>query len=476
MFRMKGKNGSETFVLELPLLTTKSTSDILERRFEAARHLYNACLGEAKRRLSLVRQAKDFQKTRNTNTSRERSRMFRQINERYGFREYDLHAYAAKIKNACWIGDHLDINTVQKLATRAFRAVQRMAFGRARNVRFKGRGQVNSVEGKTNNSGILFRQDVIRWGKVQIPIVVDAKDPVVVHGLQQRVKYVRIVRRNMHGKKRYYAQLVLEGTPYQKHKFPDGIVGLDLGPSSIAVVGDGDAFLTAFGDELEDLHREIRVLQRKLDRQRRSNNPQNYNPDKTIRPGKKRWHVSRRMRKTQNKLRELQRRQAAHRKTLHGRLGNDVLSMGLTVRMEKLSYRAFQRQFGRSVGFRAPGTFVEMLRRKAESAGGKVEEFSTRATALSQTCLCGRREKKSLSQRIHMCPECGVQAQRDLFSAFLARFVEDETLDLSKAGELWPGADSLLGRALDVANGRATVLASFGRSPGVGATRPQRRL
>ena len=67
--------------------------------------------------------------------------------------------------------------------------------------------------------------------------------------------------------------------------------------------------------------------------------------------------------------------------------------------------------------------FVERLRRKAESAGGKVIAFPTRTTALSQTCHCGRRAKKPLSMRWHQCSACGASAQRDLYSAHLARFV-----------------------------------------------------
>ena len=41
-------------------------------------------------------------------------------------------------------------------------------------------------------------------------------------------------------------------------------------------------------------------------------------------------------------------------------------------------------------------------------------------TALSQTCLCGNRKKKSLSERTHRCDACGFTAPRDEFSAYLA--------------------------------------------------------
>ncbi len=84
-----------------------------------------------------------------------------------------------------------------------------------------------------------------------------------------------------------------------------------------------------------------------------------------------------------------------------------------------------------------------MLTRKAESARGQVVEFNTQTTALSQTSVCGRRAPKRLSERVHRCI-CGVVMQRDLFSAYLARFVRDDTLQLAKASESWPGAELLL--------------------------------
>src|SRR5579859_891603 len=160
----------------------------------------------------------------------------------------------------------------------------------------------------------------------------------------------------------------------------------------------------------------IRRLQCKLDRQRRANNPNNYNPDGTIRKGKKSWIKSKRQRQTERKLAELYRKQAAYRTSLHRQLVNHILSLGNDIRMEKLSYRSFQRRFGRSVAFRAPGSFVSRLRRKAASTGAVLSEFPTQTTKLSQTChQCGEVHKKPLSERWHRCA-CGIDAQRDLYS------------------------------------------------------------
>ena len=103
---------------------------------------------------------------------------------------------------------------------------------------------------------------------------------------------------------------------------------------------------------------------------------------------------------------------------------------------------------------------------KAESAGGCVEEFSAYKTSLSQVCICKRKQKKKLSERWHRCP-CGVVAQRDLFSAYLARFVEKDTLDISQAKQAWVAAQPLLQHAISRLNQQAigkSRLASFGLS------------
>ena len=426
------------------------------KRLEAARQVYNACLGESLKRLELLRQSKLYQAARKlpkgpkgSPQAKARAAAFRKANAAVGFREYDLHGYATQF-NHCWIGDHLDANTIQTVASRAFSAVKEHALGKRGKPRFKSKGQFHSVEGKTNKQGIRWRDDHVEWLGLKLPAIIDPDDPVIAHGLNSPIKYVRLLRRKIKGRNRFYVQLVNEGFPYQKPKnrLGQGDVGLDIGPSTIAAVGEREAFREPFCAELEPRWKEIRRLQRQLDRQRRANNPQNYNSDGTVKPGPKIWHKSKRQRQTEARLADLYRKHAAHRKTLHGRMANCVLSMGDHIKLEKVSYRSFQRNYGKSVGMRAPGTFVSILQRKAASCDAIVEEFPTCTTRLSQVChRCGAVEKKPLSQRWHIC-DCGIVAQRDLYSAFLARFVvcdhETYRLDAAQADAAWAAMEPLL--------------------------------
>ena len=228
-----------------------------------------------------------------------------------------------------------------------------------------------------------------------------------------------------------------------------GPVGLDTGPSTVAVVAPEAevAFLSIFCRELDRRAVEIQRLQRRVSRSYRLHNPQNYTSKGAVKKGAKVWNRSKSLLKLEGRLADLQRAQAEHRKSLHGKMANDFLKMGSDFKIEKVSYKAFQKLWGRSVSFRAPSMFVSLLKRKAESAGGSVEEFSTYKTKLSQTCICGRQEKKKLSERWHRC-ECGVEAQRDLFSAFLASFVQDGDLMADQALHAWQGTEQTLAAAI----------------------------
>lgn len=455
-----------SFILELPLRTKSSDEGTILKRLEAGRQLYNACLGESLKRMNLMQESKAYRKLLSMPAGKERSQGFKKLRERYKFKDSSIQSYAVKIKNSCHIKDHLDVHTVQKVATRAFNAVNEYILGRRGKPRFKGKNQFDSLESKTNANGIRYRSGYVLWKGLKIPCLIDEEDPVVRHGLSCPVKYNRIVRRKIKGKNRFCVQLILEGRSYQKpeNKIAKNRVSLDIGPSTAAYFSGDHAELEEFCSELKGMDRIIRLIQRAMDRSRRASNPDNYNDDGTVKKGSLKWSFSKRYLRLKGKLAELFRKQAAYRKSLHGRLANEILSHGKYINVETQSYKAFQMRYGRSVGFRAPGKFILMLSRKAESANGWLNELPTKKLRLSQKCHCGREKKKPLSQRWHICG-CGVVAQRDLYSAYLGWFVKRDTLDTLSASQYWEGAEPLLkqavSRVIESANGRH-LPSSFG--------------
>jgi len=135
------------------------------------------------------------------------------------------------------------------------------------------------------------------------------------------------VRRQVRGQNLFYVQLINEGKPFQKpkHQMREGVVGLDIGTSTVAIVGNEHAELKPFCDELANKDREIRRLQRKMERQRRANHPDNFEPNfvdakgrkkkGTVKTGAKRWKHSKTYLKTRQRKAEIERHLTAHRKS-----------------------------------------------------------------------------------------------------------------------------------------------------------------
>ncbi|HWZ19806.1 MAG TPA: transposase, partial [Ktedonobacteraceae bacterium] len=429
-------------------------------------------LSEGQRRLRQMKADPVWQAARAIPRSRkqERAAAFSALREQYGFSEYALHAYATTAR-CSFLAEHLEAVLAQTLATRAYRALNRVCLGQAKRVRFKRKSRrLDSIENKRNDTGLRFvlqrpeagHRGYLLWKEDQLQAIIDWNDPVVKHGLDQHIKYARLIRRRASSPRaqgadgegyRYFVQLVLTGVPYRKPKHAVGsdIVGVDLGPSTIALVAQqGAASLETLCEELILPEQWIRRLQRKMDRQRRAANPERYEGRGRIKKaGQQRlpWKQSHNYERTRRRKAEKERKLAAHRKSLHGRKVHEIVSQGKTVIVEKISYQAWQKQYGRSVGLRAPGMFMELLKRTVASTGGILIEVKTQKTKLSQFCHgCGKTVKKPLSQRWHMCA-CGVgPIQRDLYSAFLAAYLESEN-DLPSCARYklpWEGAETRL--------------------------------
>jgi hypothetical protein len=112
-----------------------------------------------------------------------------------------------------------------------------------------------------------------------LPALIDWEDPVVTYGLRHPIKYARLIRRPASSSRaegtdaagqRYFVQLTLEGVPYQKPKHTVGsdTVGLDLGPSTLAIVPrEGTPRLEVLCAELTPDAQAIRRLQRQQPRE-----------------------------------------------------------------------------------------------------------------------------------------------------------------------------------------------------------------
>ena len=162
------------FILTLELNTEKYQEDILNKRLEISRNIYNSCLGELYKRYNHMRESKEYRKVVKMAKSKERNKKFNELNSKYGLTEYSLHAYVKPMQHHFKI--NIDSYTAQKIATRCFSAFQELMFHTTNKVYFKKYGEMNSIEGKSNKTGIKFKDNKLIWNGLQIKAIINKND------------------------------------------------------------------------------------------------------------------------------------------------------------------------------------------------------------------------------------------------------------------------------------------------------------
>jgi putative transposase len=461
------RRSTPTFIVELPLVVSARDEREMLVRLELARQLSNACLGEALRRLDLMRESLAYERARampkmaGKKPNKERAAAFAALRHRYGFTSDSISAFGTQCKNdAKWNEGHprtdprIGAHECQRIAERAFSAAEMYAFGVRGRPRFKGKGRpLHSLEGKSACSSICWNAGTgcLEWGGLSLRAMFapDGRDLWLEQALKARTKFARVVWRMVKGQRRWFVQMAQEGLAPLKYETVEGaLVGLDVGPSTIAVYSEQGAGLAPLAPEVQQPWAAARKIQRAMDRSRRATNPHCFNADGTWKRGAKVAVRSSGYQALRRELAEVERVLDTRRDRSHGALANRILACGNVLQSEKLSYTAFQKSFGRSTKVRAAGSLMSKLRRKAERAGGELRDLDTRSLKLSQfdhttnTCT-----KKALSQRWHALGDGSGVVQRDLYSAFLAAVADKSAIHSSRATAAWPAAQSLLGRA-----------------------------
>lgn len=130
----------------------------------------------------------------------------------------------------------------------------------------------------------------------------------------------------------------------------------------------------------------------------------------------KRKKGSNRKEKARLLVAKIQEKISNQRKDFHFKVANKLLKEADTIYLEKFnSFNSF-RSLNRSMRDVAWFQFFSILKAKAVEAGRKIVEVSAKNT--SQICSkCGAEVSKDLSIRIHKCPFCGLEIDRDWNSA-----------------------------------------------------------
>ncbi|AKO91977.1 transposase [Priestia filamentosa] len=432
------------YILTLKLRTEKYQEDILNKRLEVGRRIYNSILGDLLKRYNTLKQSKGYRLALKMQKGKERNKKLNDLNKEYGLTEYLLHTHIKPMQKK--FKKNIDSSTAQKIATRCFSAFQKLMLHEADKLNFKKCGELNSLEGKSNKTGIRFKNNQLVWNKLIIPVIIKKNDIYAHTALQDNIKYCRVVRKLIGGKYKFYIQLILEGIPPKKHNNEtgevrhvrnEGSVGIDIGTQTIAISSQKEVKLLELAPEVSIIEKEKRILQRKLNRQRRANNPHKYNENGLIKRGNTgKWIYSKNYIKTKNKLAELQRKIAAKRKQSHEKLANYILTLGDNIKVEQMNYQGLQKRakettvnektgrfnkkkrFGKSLENKAPAMFLIILDNKLKFDNKELRKINTTSFKASQyNHFTDEYVKKKLSERWNKF-ECS-KIQRDLYSAYL---------------------------------------------------------
>jgi hypothetical protein len=100
-----------------------------------------------------------------------------------------------------------------------------------------------------------------------------------------------------------------------------------------------------------------------------------------------------------------------------------VAGHGANLTVEDCDIRTWYRRWGKALQATTPGRLITAIARACGKTGGRMLRASSFTTKLSQTCFCGEKVTKTLADRIHTCPVCGLVGDRDMVSAALGAHV-----------------------------------------------------
>lgn len=282
------------FIVGFPLKTEKYQEDILNKRFEIGRQIYNSLINVTQKRYKEMIKTKKYRTllsslTGNKKTDKSFWKQINDIRKQYGMSEYSFHEDVKQMQKH--FKDNIDSFTAQKIATELWKSYDQLFYGNGKKVYYKRYGEFNSLEGKSNSSGIRFKEDKILWNGLEIPVIIDYDNDYEYQAIQSKICYNRIVRKYIRNKYKYYVQIVFKGNPPVKvdtetgeikHRIGTGDVGIDMGTSTVAISSQSDVKILELADRIQNIEDQKQKLLRKMDRSRRATNPENYNEDGTI--------------------------------------------------------------------------------------------------------------------------------------------------------------------------------------------------
>ncbi len=322
--------------------------------------------------------------------------------ENIGLRQYDLNKYCAVLAAEFPFAEELNSMARQSAAERTWSAIARFFDNCKKKVKGKKgfprfKKHCRSVEYKTsgwklspNRKAITFR-DGKNIGTLKLKGTYDLN----YYDIKQ-IKRVRLVRRA----DGYYAQFAIDVKIRVEPQLTGKMVGLDLGLKFFIADNQGNT---------QPCPQFYRKSERQLNR---ANRKKSKKFKKSAKPQSKNYH------KARNRYARKHLRVSRQRKEYCKRVAYSVIQSNDLVAYEDLNVKGLvrNRHLAKSISDAGWSTFRQWL----EYFGFKYGKVTIAVPPhnTSQNCSnCGKKVKKSLSTRTHVCPHCGFVEDRDVNAA-----------------------------------------------------------
>ena len=490
---MRAKTPS--FVISVKLKLSESIENHLEKSFRIANSAYNEALNFGLKHFENLKQNSDYQelleKRRSTITEltklkkvkKKDKELIKQIKDydntlfelrkAYSLTEFSLSTYLIqqrKKPNSPY--QQFNAGEIQIIAGQTMKTLEKVLFYqiKPKKLRFRSKYDLNvsyrnrvNITGtrlvKSNKKGITYRLYIHKKSTfIDIPVKAFNHYQQISLLHNEKIKYVQIVRKTIRGKKVYYLQIVCQGFPPSKVPKGDGIVGIDPGISTIAFASPNEvALVDLIPKNITQKEKLLKRIDQKIERSHRINNPECYKENGTIKKGARFKQPSNQQIRLQNRRQKAYRSLSEERKKLQGQLVNRLVSQASIIKIEDLNAKGLQKRsrdirinpktnrpfskkrFGKSIFRAAPSAFRTALETRAAQLGINIEIISPKNTKPSQyNHITQTFDKKSLSTRVYDLSNDYPNVQRNLYSAFLIRHIENDHYNQKQLEQNFP--------------------------------------
>lgn len=340
------------------LSPTKKQIQTLDRTLETCRILYNSCLADRR----------NHYQTTGKGLSRIRQQEILTADKKRILLLQDIHSQV--LQNVLF--------RVDRSFQSFFRRVKERS-GKAGYPRYKGEGQYDSIC-YPQEPGFQLTPQGLRLSKIGTVKIILHRE------IAGNVKTCTIRRDG----DQWYACFSVEFEPVQI-PVPDDSIGIDVGIESFAVLSDGTVI---------ENPKHLRKAEKKLVRKQR------------LLSAKKKGSANRK--KARKEVAKAHRKIRNKRADFHHKLSHTLVNRYGLIAVEDLNIKGMvqNHHLAKSISDAGWGQFLNFLAYKAENAGCRVEKVSARCTSINCS-ECGERVAKTLADRIHACPFCGLILNRD---------------------------------------------------------------